>query len=123
MGLSNCNATGFEKCDVDDPFYASVGSGSISSSPTPTIPWERQVGFLCWTKTPPKPGSSSNPDDGKEGDDVNLECKTAKAPFASLGKMLLWFQESGKPCRTLWTEQTCISLDSPARAPAQVMEV
>lgn len=42
----------------------------------PTL--RKESTFLFWTKTPPKPGSSLNPDDGKEGDDVNLECKTQK---------------------------------------------
>lgn len=63
-------------------------------------------------KTSPKPGSSLNPDDGEEGDDVNLECKTAQAPFLSRKNARYGFE--GKPCRTLWTKQTCISIDSPS---------
>ena len=71
----------YEKCEVDDPFLLSE------------LFFYSSLTFLvCFAKILLNPGSTLNPDDGKERNDVNFECKTLAARMSVCILQLCVFQ-------------------------------
>lgn len=75
----------YEKCEVDDPF-------SLSETFCDSM-------LLPCTKFHLNPGSTLNPDDGEEGDDVNFECKTQATRKHSIGRLNYGFSRISRDPR------------------------